>query len=90
MKKKNVPVFDSSDPRSSDYIRILHKPIIDWKKTIIRSLVPIIVGAFCFFGLSMIGLGDITGILLVFVGLFVYSFVSLKKTIIAVVSIIKQ
>ena len=87
MKKKNMPLFDSSDPRSLDYIRILHKPIIDWKKTIIRSLVPIIVGVLCFFVLSMIGLSDAISILLIIIGLLVYSIVSLKETIIEAVSI---
>ncbi len=87
MRKKKLPVFDSSDPRSSDYIRILRKPTVDWKGIIIRSTLPIIVGVFCFFALSMIGLRDTIAVLLVFFGLLVYSCASLKKTIIALVSI---
>lgn len=87
MKKENPVTFDSSDPRSSDYIRILYRPPIDWKSTTIRCIAPIAVAIICFFSLSVIGMRDSAVLLIVFTGLVFYFFLSLKKIIITLVSI---
>lgn len=83
MKKEmhNIIFFPPSDPRSNLYPRVLNKPQIEWKKTILRCWLPLII-ALVFLCFLYTFWNSVGSILVVVTAIIVYFVASLKQTLI--------
>ena len=88
-RKKNIPIFPDTDPRSINYHRILNYPDINLTLLILKIFLPLLIAVILYFLLQFI-VSPVFAIIFTGTSIFVYAIFNFKNSILSSVKIYQR